>query len=161
MTWPPPLWLKYALTLCVFVPLAVAALIFVRDQTTAPPPKPPAGPSELTGRAAMQRDQAAHRASAPRWLMPAVALEHAIAADVRSRIAHHDISGPAGKVSCDPLARAPGDQLTFGCQARAGGFSYPFRGVVDLRTHTLAWCKNDNIPIAGTLRVPLTPACTH
>lgn len=155
-----PLWVKYAITLSVFIPLAIATAIFLHDQMSAPAPTAPPAPSKRTAEAVMERDQAVRRAAYSRALAPAVALERAIVADVRERIAHHELSGPAGRVNCVALARHVRVRLAFSCRASAGGFTYPFRGVVDLATRALAWCKDDNISAAGSLRVPLNPACT-
>lgn len=154
-----PLWLKYALTACVFVPLAVATGIYIHNQTNAPPPQAPPLPSAQTTRGVMERDQAVHHAADPSSLTPAVGLERAILADVRTRIARHEISGHARKVSCVRLAHKSAGRLAFSCHAFVGDLSYAFRGVVDLATRTLTWCKDDNISAAGSIRVPLNAAC--
>jgi hypothetical protein len=157
-----PLWLRYVLTLCVFIPLAVVALIYFRHQAGSPAAESPAAVvrSNESARAAVQRDQAVHRATGPASLTPAAALEQAILADVRASIADRVLAGPAGKVTCGPFGKAPASELAFSCNALAGGIGYRFRGVVDVRTRALAWCKDDRIAEGGYLDVPLSPACT-
>jgi hypothetical protein len=158
-----PLWAKYVLTLCVAVPLAAIAFIWFHDQTSAPPAEAPSAvvSSNEATRAEVELDQGVHRATSPRSMPAAAALEAAILTDVRSNIAHNVIDGPAGKVSCHPLGRPSGARLAFSCTAVAGGgFGYPFRGVVDERTGALAWCKDDYVAAGGDINVPLSPACT-
>lgn len=159
-----PLWLKYVLTLAVFVPLSVAAVIYIHGPGAPDTPgsENPAAAAQADhlGRIVSQQDQAVHRATLSPSLAPKVALQRAILVDVRMRIAGHDIAGPAGRVSCDPLAHIHAGRLPFRCRALAGGFSYPFAGVVDARTRQLTWCKNDNTSVDPALRVPLSSACT-
>jgi len=157
-----PLWLKYVLTLCVFIPLAVGGLIYFQDQAGTPPAESASAvvKSDRAARAEVQGDQAVHRATGAASLTPAAALERAVLADVRANIAHHVLSGPAGNVTCKPLGNARAGRLAFSCRALAAGVGYPFRGVVDVRTRALAWCKDDGFAAAGNLNVPLSPACT-
>jgi hypothetical protein len=157
-----PLWLKYVLTLCVFVPLAVGGLIYFQDQAGTPPAESATAvvKSNQAARAEVQRDQAVHRATGGASLTPAAALERAILADVRASIAHHVLLGPAGKVACKPLGNARAGRLAFSCSALAAGVGYPFRGVVDVGTRALEWCKDDRFAAAGNLNLPLSPACT-
>jgi hypothetical protein len=157
-----PLWLKYVLTLCVFIPLAIGALIYFQDQTGAPPAESAASvvKSNEAARSAVAQDQAVHRAAAPGSLAPAVALERAILADVRTSVAHHVLAGPAQSVTCKAFGTASAGRQAFRCDATVGGLGYPFRGVVDLQARALAWCKDDRFAAAGELNVPLSPACT-
>jgi hypothetical protein len=115
------------------------------------------------GRIAITEDEAPHSSSLASGVAPQVALEHAIGADVRQRIAHGQLTGPLQSVSCEVSepahpAHASGRQLT--CTVRSAGLSYPFVGVADARTRELTWCKVDPPPVAtAPLEVPVSPRC--
>jgi hypothetical protein len=112
------------------------------------------------GRIAITQDEAPHSSSLAPGVPAQVALEHAVGADVRERIAHGQLTGPLQSVSCELSgpAHAGGRQLT--CTVRSAGLSYPFVGVADARTRELTWCKVDPPPVANApLEVPVSPRC--
>ncbi len=110
-------------------------------------------------KSSLPKDQALHRTALTRSLTPAQALERAILADMRTRVAHHDVNGPVQRVRCSRLARRRQYRLPFRCLALTGGFAYPFAGLVDLRTSELVWCTDDSTAVDPGLQVPLNPAC--
>ncbi len=115
------------------------------------------------GRIAITQDEAPHSSSLAPGVPAQVALERAVGADVRQRIAHGQLTGPLQSVSCEVSepahpAHAGGRQLT--CTVRSAGLSYPFVGVADARTRELTWCKVDPPPVANApLEVPVSPRC--
>jgi hypothetical protein len=111
------------------------------------------------GRILTAQDQAPGRAPLPRSLTPVIALERAIATDMRSRVRHGDLSGPVQRVSCGRVKRSPKDRPGFRCQARAGGFAYPFVGVIELSARAIVWCKDDQVSVDPGLQAPLSPQC--
>lgn len=159
-----PLWLKWVLSLLVFGGMLVALVVVVRGSgNPALPTESPAGEAQANrlGQIVTAQDQAVHRAALPGAVAPAKALERAILADMRTRVAKADISGPVERVRCAGVPRHASGRLSFRCTARAGGFDYPFVGVVNTRSRELVWCKDDRTTVDPGLEVPLNPACTR
>lgn len=154
-----PLWLRWVLTLLVFGALAVVGLSAVQggggsaqDEAAAPLE------ANRAARTVIVRDQAPRSAALPAGVAPKLALERAIRADVRGRVRRDRLTGPAQSVRCSPAPPAPPGRRPFRCGAKADGIRYPFRGVVDLRTGRMTWCKFDPVP-SGEVPVPLSPRC--
>ncbi len=115
------------------------------------------------GRIAIGEDEAPHSSGLASGVPAQVALEHAVGADVRERIAHGALTGPLQSVSCEvsePAHPAHAGELQLTCTVRSAGLSYPFVGVADARTRELTWCKVDPPPVANApLEVPVSPRC--
>ena len=159
-----PLWLKWVLTLLTFAVLSAAVVIFVsranNSEKSYSESPTAAAQANQAGEAVSARDQAPHQTRLSQSRGTHSALERAIAADMRTRVAQHDVTGPVQRVSCTPVApRRPG-RRPFRCQALVGGFSYPFVGVADLRARELVWCKDDRASYDPSVEAPLSPACT-
>jgi len=163
-SWLPqiPLGVRWALTVLFFICLGLAAYLFIHeaDKGTASTDTNPAAEVQANrlGQIVVAHDQLAHHARLPRGSSPAPALAAAIAGDVRGLVDTRQIQGPAGAVTCRAAGRARRGRRPYDCRAQAGGLSYPFNGVVDVRAGTLTWCKNDAVDEPG-LNVPLNPAC--
>jgi len=159
-----PLWLKWLLSVLVFGGMFVALVVFVRGSGGPTPVDQNRGAeaqANRLGQIVTAQDQASHRAALPTAAPPATALGHAILADMRARVASHDISGPVERVRCIPVTRHAAGRLPFHCTARAAGFDYPFVGMVDIRARELIWCKDDRTTVDPGLQVPLNPTCTR
>lgn len=154
-----PLWLRWLLTLAAFGAAAIVLLVVLRSS----------GDSSQRGAAALLRanakvrrvvihDQAPHSSPLPPGAALGIALQRAIAADVRNRVRRKELGGPAGRVRCTAAKSARASRRPYRCTALTGVVAYPFLAVVDLRTHQLTWCKFDQIP-AGEGAVPLSPRC--
>jgi hypothetical protein len=112
------------------------------------------------GRVAIAQDEAPHSARLARGQSVQVALERAIGADVRERIAHGELTGPLQNVACKPPAQPHAGRRQLRCTARSAGISYPFIGVADERILELTWCKVDPPPVANApLEVPVSSRC--
>ncbi len=158
-----PLWLKWVLSVGVAVALLVALVRFVHANpgTGAPTASSPAAAERANrlGRILTAQDQAPRHAPLPRSLTPVIALEHQIASDMRSRVVRGDLAGPVQRVSCRPVNRSPKGQIGFNCRARAGGFAYPFVGVIELSARAIVWCKDDQVSVDPGLQAPVSPQC--
>jgi hypothetical protein len=95
-----------------------------------------------------------------------VALEGAILADARTRVAAGQLDGPIRRVSCGPLVKNPGMHTEdedlkntrgrYDCVAVkrdvmrdgkvVGLFGHPFVGTADFKRFTYVWCKDNKVP---------------
>jgi hypothetical protein len=114
--------------------------------------------ADRASRALVRRDQAPHSASLSPGVAPQIALQRAIAADVRDRVHRHQLGGPGGRARCVHSGPTGLARLAFKCEARAGRVGYPYVGVVDLPARRLTWCKFD-APPGEQLAVPVSPRC--
>jgi len=162
--WMPQLSLgtRWALSILFFICLGLGAYLFLHEAnkgTTTTDSNPAAEvQANQLGQIVVAHDQLAHHASLPRGASSAAALSAAIAADVRGLVSTHEIQGPAGAVQCSAAGPSRRGRRAYDCHAHAGGLTYPFNGVVDVRAGTLTWCKNDTVDEPG-LNVPLNPGC--
>jgi hypothetical protein len=153
-----PLWLRWMLSLVVFGAIAIALVAAGQSSRTSSSDNAAALlRADQESRSIVLQDQAPHSAPLPGGVAPVLAAEHAVAADLRDRVRRHQLRGPLGRVRCTPTSgQAP--RQPFACTGTAGGFTYPYRGMADLRSRRLTWCKFDPPP-AGEVGVPLTPRC--
>jgi hypothetical protein len=161
-----PLWLKWVLSLLVAGGFLAALVIFVSRNPTGDQGAPTESPAAAVqanrdGRIVSAQDQAPRQARLASLVGAKADLEHAILLDMRHRVARHDLGGPLQRVTCGALASRGRRRLRFRCRALAGGFSYPFVGVADLRARELTWCKDDTVAVDQPLRVPLSARCTR
>jgi hypothetical protein len=159
----PPLWARWLVTVVVFAIVIVAVAIVARSGGSVESQKSEAvaeAEANDEGRIAISQDEAPHAAALKPGLSALTALERAIAADVRSRIGHGELTGPFAGVSCQTAGSARAGRRPYTCTARSAGLNYPFEAVFSERSLTLTWCKVD--PPAEPrepLEVPLSPRC--
>jgi hypothetical protein len=157
-----PLWSRWLLTVIAFAVLIVAIGILARSGGSSSREVPPSTEVEANreGAAVISVDQAPHSMPLGSSAPENVALERAIAGDVRKRVAHQQLTGPFQDVSCSPSGHPVAGRRPFACTVISAGISYPFVGVVDTRAQTLTWCKRDP-PLAGNapLDVPVSARC--
>jgi hypothetical protein len=164
-----PLRTRWLITIVGYALVIGAIAVVVRSGTggstggatgASPAEAAAAAQANRVGRIAIAEDEAPHSAKLARGLAPQAGLERAVAADVRERIAHGQLTGPLQSVRCEvaPGAHAGRRQLT--CTVQSAGLSYPFVGVADERARELTWCKVDPAPVANApLEVPVSPRC--
>ena len=154
-----PLWLRWLLTIAGFGVAAIVLIIVVGSSRSSS-----SGNAAVLLRASERvrrgivHDQAPHSSLLPAGVPQVVALQRAIAADVRGRVRRKELAGPTRGVSCTGVDPQQGSRRPYRCTARAGAVQYPFFAIADLRAGRLTWCKLDQIP-AGEGAVPLSPKC--
>lgn len=155
-----PLWLRWVLTVSVVGVIAIA-LIAALHGSGGSSEKDAAAllRADRASRALVSRDQGPHSASLSAGVSPQIALQRAIAADVRGRVHRHQLGGPARRARCVRSGPTGVARLGFRCSARAGQVGYPYVGVVDLPARRLTWCKFD-APPGEQLAVPVSPRCS-
>jgi hypothetical protein len=118
----------------------------------------------------------------PRWTVlprdepvtPALAAH--VQADARVRVREGTLEGPIGNTECERIERAGEDprHATFTCLVERGGrgtyrgrdlvLGYRFRGRVELKSGSAAWCKENPPPLHGDqeefVKVPVSRECT-
>jgi hypothetical protein len=156
-----PLWVRWVVSVIVFGALFIAFVIAVTPR--APVPRTDVRKlleADRKTRMVIAQDQVPHTARLPRHVTARVALQRAIADDVRSRVRRGDLRGPAQGARCKPAqARGP-SRRPFRCTARAGDIPYPFLGVVDLRARRITWCKRvEPTPDVAMVDVPISRRC--
>jgi len=159
-----PLWGRWLLTILVFALAAAAIVIVVHDANTSNRASASEADAEAEadreGQVAIRQDEAPHVASLAAGASARVALERAIAADARGRIAHGQLTGPLQSVHCAAAGHAHADRRPFSCTVDSAGVSYPYMAVADQRAKRLTWCKVDPPPTAGApLEVPVSASC--
>lgn len=123
---------------------------------------------------------AAEQLAARRKLI--TALEGAILADARQRVASGELDGPVTRVSCAPLIRNVGNvgeeqdlgntRGRYDCVAVkrdvlkhgkvVGLFGHPFVGTADFKRFTYVWCKDNKVPGErgkALAKVPIPAVC--
>jgi hypothetical protein len=162
-----PLWARWLLTLLAYAVVIVAIVLVVRLANSAGSSSE-ASQSEAAaeteanrvGQVAIREDEAPHSVPLHSTASPRSALELAIAADVRGRIADGQLTGPLQSVRCKPAGAPQAARRPFSCTVTSAGIAYPFLGVADERTLQLTWCKVDPPPAADApLEVPVSPRC--
>jgi hypothetical protein len=160
--WLPPIWARWALG--TVLAAAVLATIVIAVERAGPE----VNTSEASAEAEVNRvsdiaiteDQAPRSASLPSGSAPASALERAIAADVRHRIADAQLTGPLQGIACKAAGAGRAGRDPYSCTVHSAGISYPFDAVVDVRGRLLTWCKIDPPPVAGAApEIPVSASC--
>jgi hypothetical protein len=157
----PPLWLRSVLSLGVAAVLVTALIVFVDNNSSNGPAniKPAAAAEEnREAEILVTQDQAPHVVRLSSGTAPASALAQAVRQEMASRIARTEINGPLKRSSCHPSGSRTGPRVAFMCRVVAGGVSYPFFGVVDVRARRLTYCKRDPPPIPSE-NIPISPRC--
>jgi hypothetical protein len=159
---PPPLWARWVLASIVAVAL-IAAIVIAVHRAGPEAPTSEAGAEAEANRVAdiaITEDEAPHSAKLVAGSVAVLALERAIASDVRGRIASHQLTGPLGAVKCEVSGAARTGRIPYRCTVRSAGISYPFLAVVSERRQRLTWCKIDQSPVpnAGP-EIPISASC--
>jgi hypothetical protein len=138
----------------------VIAIHAVNDSSASPSERSAALEANREGRIALEEDQAPHTSGLGSGALTRVALQRAIAVDMRNLIRHGALTGPLQGVRCSPAGKRQAARQAFDCKARAAAIAYPFLGVADERARQLTWCKFDPSPVSnGPQEVPVSPRC--
>jgi hypothetical protein len=165
-----PLRVRWLITIVGYALVIVAIAIVVRSggggsagpgaAGSSPGEAAAAAEANRVGRIAIAEDEAPRSSRLARGMSLQTALERAVGADVRERIAHGQLTGPLQSVRCELTTAVGARGRALGCTVRSAGLSYPFVGVADERTRELTWCKVDPAPVANApLEVPVSPRC--
>jgi hypothetical protein len=106
----------------------------------------------------------------------APALATHVQADARVRVREGTLEGPIGNTECERIERTGEDPryATFTCLVERGGrgtyrgrdllLGYRFRGRVELKSGSAAWCKENPPPLHADqeefVKVPVSRECT-
>jgi hypothetical protein len=138
----------------------VIAIHAVNDSGASPSERSAALEANREGRIALEEDQAPHTSGLGAGAPTRVALQRAIAIDMRNLIRHGALPGPPQGVRCSPSGTRHSGRQAFHCTARAAAIAYPFLGVLDEHARQLTWCKFDASPVSnGPQEVPVSPRC--
>jgi hypothetical protein len=159
----PPLWARWLLTILGFAVLIVAIVIAIHainGSGASPSERSAALEADQESRIAIEEDQAPQTSAPVPGASTRVALQRAIATDMRELVAHRELAGPLQGVRCSPTGARRAGRQAFHCTARAASIAYPFLGVADARAQRLTWCKFDPPPVSGgPQEVPVSPDC--
>ena len=180
---PPVPWRKLALWSAVaLIFLGAAAAIAVprideRKQEGAAQRAHDAAVADNAERARLRADQRVHRLAIPAGVAPVAALEAAITADAKARVAAKTIAGPVLSTRCDASGESVvvfPDSRVYKCFVKTAtglqgqgndvlGTGYPFVATIYSKDHTLAWCKQnphaDEKGTKGDVRVKVSQVC--
>ena len=160
-----PLWARWLVAILVYL-VAIAVVVIV-VHSLASEGSGSARKAEVSavneanrvGKLAIAQDEAPHTARAPVGAQAGAALQGVIAADVKRRIGHGELTGPLQSVSCVRSGSALAGALPFRCTAKGAAIDYEFRAVAGA-SGQLTWCKLDVAPEGdAALEVPLSPRC--
>jgi hypothetical protein len=167
--------------------IALAAVLLALAVAFVPPALDNASENEANERAAIAKNRERIRRELteqqrPRWtVLPpdepiAPALAAHVQADARVREREGTLEGPIGRTECERITRTGEDPrfATFTCLVESGGrgtsqgrdllLGYRFRGRVELKSGSAAWCKENPPPLHADqeefVKVPLSRECT-
>jgi hypothetical protein len=167
--------------------VALAAVLFAVAVALVPPALDNASENEANERAAIAANRERIRRvlveqQRPRWtVLPrnepiAASLAAHVQADARLRVREGTLDGPIGNTECERIRRTGEDPryATFTCLVERSGrgtyrgrdllLGYRFRGRVELKSGSAAWCKENPPPLHGDqeefIKVPVSPDCT-
>jgi hypothetical protein len=128
-------------------------------------------------RARLRADQRVHSLAVPVGVAPVAALESAVTADAKQRVAAKTISGPVLSTRCEPAStnviQFPHSRV-YKCFVKTAtglrgegndvlGTGYPFVATIYSKERRLAWCKEnphaDEKGSRGDVRVTVSPVC--
>jgi hypothetical protein len=128
-------------------------------------------------RARLRADQRVHRLAIPAGVGGVAALESAITADAKKRVATRTISGPVLSTACEPAGESviqfPASRVykcfvttATGLRGEGSdvlGTGYPFVATIYSKERRVAWCKEnphaDEKGTKGDVRVKVSPVC--
>jgi hypothetical protein len=167
--------------------VALAAVLVGLAVVFVPPALDNASENEANERAAIAENRERIRRTLveqqrPRWtVLPpgepiAPALAAHVQADARVRVREGTLDGPIGNTECERIERTGEDPryATFTCLVERGGrgtyrgrdlvLGYRFRGRVELKSGSAAWCKENPPPLHADqeefVKVPVSRECT-
>ena len=167
--------------------VALAAVLVALAVALVPPALDNASENEADERAAIAENRERLRRilaeqQRPRWtVLPpdepiATALAAHVQADARVRVREGTLDGPIGNTECERIKRTGEDPryATFTCLVERGGrgtyqgrdllLGYRFRGRVELKSGSAAWCKENPPPLHGDqeefVKVLVSRECT-
>jgi hypothetical protein len=167
--------------------LALAAAVLALAVALVPPALDNAAQNEADERAAIAANRERIRRTLmeqqrPRWsMLPlgepiAPALAARVRADALVRAREGTLDGPIGRTACERITRTGEDPrfATFTCLVERAGrgtyrgrdllVGYRFRGRVELKSGSAAWCKENPPPLHGDqeefVKVPVSRVCT-
>lgn len=167
--------------------VVLAAVLVAVAVAMVPPALDNASENEANERAAIAENRERIRRTLaeqqrPRWtVLPrnapiAPALAAHVQADARVRVREGTLKGPIGNTECERIVRAGEGQryATFTCLVERSGrgtyrgrdllLGYRFRGRVELKSGSAAWCKENPPPLHGDqeefVKVPVSRECT-
>jgi hypothetical protein len=167
--------------------LALAAVLVALAAALVPPALDNASENEADERAAIAENRERLRRilaeqQRPRWtVLPpdepiAASLAAHVQAEARVRVREGTLDGPIGNTECERIERTGEDPryATFTCLVERGGrgtyqgrdllLGYRFRGRVELKSGSAAWCKENPPPLHGDqeefVKVPVSRECT-
>jgi hypothetical protein len=167
--------------------LALAAALVALAVALVPPALDNASENEANERAAIAENRArlrrilAEQQRPRRTVLPpdepiAASLAAHVQADARVRMRQGTLDGPIGNTECKRIERTGEDPryATFTCLVERGGrgtyqgrdllLGYRFRGRVELKSGSAAWCKENPPPLHGDqeefVKVPVSRECT-
>jgi hypothetical protein len=158
-----PLWSRWAAAIVVGLAVIAAVVIAVNRAGPEGVAASEGGAEAEIGRLAdisIAEDQAPRTAGLHAGAAPASALQLAVAADVRRRIAKNQLVGPLQGVTCAAAGAGSAGRDPYRCTVRSAGVSYLFLAVVDENLHRLTWCKVDP-PAPGNTgpEIPISASC--
>lgn len=161
------MWARWLSTIGVYVVALAVAVVVVHKMASASSKNETrteasaVSEANKVGKIAVAEDEAPRTASLATGEAPAAGLERAIAADVRARITHRELTGPLQSVRCVQGAARASSRLAFHCTVVSAGIAYSFVAIADERTRRLTWCKVDQAPPGdAALDVPVSTSCT-
>jgi hypothetical protein len=159
-----PLWARWLLTGLAWALVVVAVIVLIHDVNSSSSASRSEVDAEAEanreGQIAIRQDEAPHVAALGADVSAQGALERAIAADARARVAHGQLTGPLQSVRCSSAGATRDGRRPFRCTVESAGISYPFMAVADERARRLTWCKVDPPPTPGApLEVPISASC--
>ncbi len=101
----------------------------------------PEGEINRDAQKVITEEQSPHTATLPFRTTAGAALERAIGADVRNRIAHVKLTGPLENVRCKTSGKLSAGRQPYNCTVRAAETPYTFLAVADANTQALTWCE--------------------
>jgi hypothetical protein len=158
----PPLWARWLLTLLAFALLILAIRIVANKSVNSTAESSPTAEAEANrvGELVVATDEAPHSSQLHLGTPAVAALQRAVAADVRDRVRHGELTGPLRSVRCTPSGRTRAGRRPFSCTVVSAGITYTFAGVADVRARTLTWCKQDPAPTnGGSPAAPISSRC--
>ncbi|MGO9489150.1 MAG: hypothetical protein ACLQBB_09020 [Solirubrobacteraceae bacterium] len=159
---PLPMWARWLLASLVAVAV-IAGIVIAVSRAGPESPTTEAGAEAETNRIAdiaITEDETPRAAALSPGSTPASALQQAISADVRRRIAAGQLVGPLESVTCRADGTPSAGRAPYRCTVVSSKLAYPFLAVVDEHRQQLTWCKVDQPPVANAgPQIPISARC--
>lgn len=153
--------MRWVLSLAVAAAFLAALVLFVQSHGPSSQVTDSPGAVATENQEAdtlVAQDQAPHTVRSSPGAAPPTALERALHAYVARLIAGGQIDGPLTRSSCTAVSRPDEQRPAFRCAVVAGSVTYPFLGVVDVRAHSVTYCKRDPPPVPSE-NIPVSRRC--